>query len=355
MNCTLGEPSAPLPPKPSRTTTPPIDTSTSKTGKRGALRWGLRLLLLGLLAATISGGIAWWNAASLLASDLVRPRNSGFEAPEVPEEVDHHLRVSHDGIELDVWAIEAKVPKPDGAVDIAVVLHGVADHKGSMMPLGRRFSLAGVRVAMVDLRGHGSSTETEITYGVRDREDLSAVLDALREELGWQDAEVGVYGPSYGGAVALQWSAHEPRVKRVFNVASFASMHRIVRPYIEHTWASLAESIPTSWSDEVVNEAGRSAGFDPNLASPIDAIARSQARHVIVHSRDDEIVPFQHSVDMAEACGERCELIPLEGKTHLESMSNVPLRLASYELIVGSEFPGDEELRRRFEALQAAQ
>jgi len=322
-------------------------------------RWGrivLRVLLVILVAALVATGIAWSQAASLMADDLVDPRNDDLELPPVyPEMVDERFRVPvgdfrGQPVELDVWLLYPRAPHPERGVDLAVVLHGVADHKRTMMPLARRFSLSGLPTILVDLRGHGESTVTPITYGVRDREDLSAVLDHVRDRYELGVDEVGVYGPSYGGAVAMQWAAHDERVKRCFSVSSFASMHRIVRPYIRNTWDFMSWAIPESWSDEIVDGAGERAGFDPSQASPIDLIPNTHARHILVHSRDDEIVPYQHAVDTVAACGERCRLVTLEGRTHLQSMSNTPLRLESYQLIVGEEFPGDQVLVERWEA-----
>ncbi|MEM9068293.1 MAG: alpha/beta fold hydrolase [Myxococcota bacterium] len=311
-------------------------------------RWGGRIALGAALLAFGSVFI-WWRAANVQARRLVRPRNSSLTlSTEIPAHIDHRFRVPVDGAELDVWAVDARAPRPADPVDVVFLLHGVSDHKRTMAPLARRFSLAGLRVVLVDLRGHGESSRVPISFGVKERVDLSIVLDHVHRELGWPVENVGVYGPSYGAGVAIQWAGHDPRIKRVFTVASFGSMHRIVRPYMETTWGWIAFAIPDDWSDSIVDDAGAEVGFDPGEASPLAMIADSQARHVLLHSTDDQLVPYANAVELAATCPERCSLLTLRGKDHLQSMSGDTLRHASYRLFVGEDYPGDAFLDERY-------
>ena len=306
-------------------------------------RWVKRCVAL-LLIALLVGGIAYIAATETAVDGLLRPRNPDEPDRTVPEDVDHQLRVSRpDGVTLDVWVLEAEAPKPAGAVDTALVLHGISDQKRTMLSLARRFTQHGVRVILVDLRGHGLSTETNITFGVREREDLRAVLDAVEERLsvdGGSLGEVGVYGPSYGGAVAIQLAGVEPRVKRVVTVAAFASMQRIMRPYVRTSFGDYGEYVPDVVAGFMVTRAGSRGGFDPDEASPERLVADAEARLLVVHSPQDEIVPYAHAVAIVDNCGGRCELLTLEGKTHLESLSNIELRRALHMFLVGEEWTG---------------
>ncbi|MEZ4252795.1 MAG: alpha/beta fold hydrolase [Polyangiales bacterium] len=98
---------------------------------------------------------------------------------------------------------------------------------GSMSGLGRRFATRGTGAILADLRGHGRSSEVPLTYGVEERHDLSAVLDAV-EAAGYSLGEVGIYGPSYSGAIAIQAAAVDARFTRVVTVACFAEAERIL-------------------------------------------------------------------------------------------------------------------------------
>ena len=55
-------------------------------------------------------------------------------------------------------------------------------------------AFAGYRVALVDLRGHGRSTGEYLTYGVREAQDVSQVIDAMEQQQ-LIAGTIGVFGP----------------------------------------------------------------------------------------------------------------------------------------------------------------
>ena len=70
---------------------------------------------------------------------------------------------------------------------------------------------------------HGHSTGEWLTYGPREAEDLSQVIDELdRRKL--LEGRLGVYGISYGATTAIHLAAIDPRVEAVVAVAPFGSM-----------------------------------------------------------------------------------------------------------------------------------
>ncbi|MFT5356830.1 MAG: pimeloyl-ACP methyl ester carboxylesterase [Polyangiales bacterium] len=284
----------------------------------------LVLLAVALIGFLVAGSIAAWEGAAT----FVDPRNP--ETPgEQPEEVADHYRFECGDVEIDVFRVDAIGEKNEGAVDTALILHGKADQKTSMAGLGRRFARAGVQAILVDLRGHGASTRTEITYGAREREDLSCVLDSLEAE-GVQIGELGVFGSSYGGAVALQFAGTDSRVNRVVAVAGFRSFE-----------ASATSSIrlPAIAQWAVITAAGLRGGFDPDDASPEATIGGTEADVILVYSRDDQIVPYSHGVAVAAACGEHCRLVTLEGYDHLGTLSNPELRDLLHRHFAAASYP----------------
>lgn len=298
------------------------------------------LRVLGIVAGiALLVGLLYLGVTETAADDLLRPRNPESPDTSVPEDVDHHLRVTSGDVELDAWIFEADTPKPPDAVDTVLVLHGISDQKRTMTALGRRFARHGVRAILADMRGHGLSGRTTISFGVLEREDLRVVLDAAEERVGDLGA-LGVYGPSYGGAVAIQLAGVDPRVDRVVTVAAFRSMHDIVGPLVTASWGEYGSLVPDFVADLMVIRAGARGGFDPEDASPEDLVAESDARFLVVHSREDDVVPYDHALTIVDNCEGRCELLTLEGKNHLQSLSNIELRRALHQFMVGEEWTG---------------
>ncbi len=218
---------------------------------------------------------------------------------------------------LEAWVLEP--PEPRGTT---LVLHGIDDQKSSMLEVGRSLSALGHRAVLVDLRGHGASTGRWLTYGVRESEDLRQLLDQL-DALGLITGEVGVYGPSYGGAVALHAAARDPRITRVVSVSTFASLRAVVPPYAERAIPVVGGLLPELLLDAVVEDAGALGGFSPAAADTAAATAQTRARVLLIHGDADENVPYEHALRLRAACTPRaCELVTIPGAGHAQALSS---------------------------------
>jgi pimeloyl-ACP methyl ester carboxylesterase len=188
------------------------------------------------------------------------------------------------------------------------VLHGIRDSRESVEGWGRMLAATGCRAVLVDLRGHGRSTGDALTYGVQESLDLVQVLDALSER-GLIVGGVGAFGNSYGAATAIQWAGRDPRVRAVVAVAPFASMRAVVSDY-------LPVRLPAALVREAIERAGTRAGFDPDSADTVEAIARTCAQVLLVHGRADKRVPPEHSERLHAAAADHSELVLVDGESH---------------------------------------
>lgn len=277
-------------------------------------RHGWKVVIAMLAAMTAVIGLAWARYAGAWA--IVQADNFD-RAPEriaPPSDVDRALRVSvgPPGAELDVWVMEPDRP-PIGTV---LVLHGIHDHKLSMVGVGRRLRELGMRAILVDLRGHGASSGRFLTYGVVEARDLSQILDRLNVH-----SPVGVYGPSYGGAAALQLAARDRRVVAVATLSTFASMRRVVGPYARNMAGAAGLLIPEALVQSTLDAGGELARFDPDDADSMRAIATTSARVLLVHGDADTNVPYDHAEALYAACGgPRCQLVRLRGEDHASAL-----------------------------------
>ena len=147
--------------------------------------------------------------------------------------VDRQMRVDvgPPAASLHLFLIE-----PSGAARATVlVLHGINDRKDTMVGFGRQLAENGYRVALVDLRAHGRSSGQWLTFGAVESRDLVQVIDAL-QSAGLATGPVGVFGPSFGGGVAVQFAGRDPRVRAAVSVCGFTSM-RDVTPGVVRMYA----------------------------------------------------------------------------------------------------------------------
>ena len=186
-----------------------------------------------------------------------------------------------------------------------------------MLGTARMLAEDGYRAVLVDLRGHGRSSGEWLTYGVGESRDISQVIDELGER-GLIAGSLGVYGISYGATTSIHLAGGDSRIKAVVAVAPFSTMRDVVGDYARTALPGIEGLIDDAAFDQAVDEAGDAADFDPDIASAVDAVRRTQAKVLIVHGTDDWLVPPYHAVRLYEAgCG-HAELVLVPRTGHIK-------------------------------------
>jgi len=208
-------------------------------------------------------------------------------------------------------------PHPRGTCPIGtvIVLHGAYGRSESMMANAVGLARQQYRAVLVDLRGHGFSTHAKLTYGVRESEDLSMVIDAL-EAKQLVVGRLGVYGFSYGAATAVQFAARDPRVEAVVAVAPFASLRRAVG-YLARTrlpWGRMW--VTPRRVDEMLAIAAREGAFDIDRTDTRIAIQRTAAPVLLVHGTADRVIQPENSFELHISSGGTSQLMLIPGATH---------------------------------------
>ena len=228
--------------------------------------------------------------------------------------------------QLLVRVIEAR-PQGSPPVGTILLLHGAYSRSEHLAPTASRFASGGYRCVLVDLRGHGQSTGDRMTYGVRESEDLSQVIDALeRREL--LTGNLGVYGFSYGGSTALQLAGRDERVRAVVAVAPFNSLRQVAGDLARTRLPGAAWYASDAWIDRTLNEAGRQGGFDFRQADAGAAIRRTDAMVRLIHGTADDFVEPRHSMDLHLAATDHSDVVLIEGADHDDLALDVDGRAA---------------------------
>ncbi len=214
--------------------------------------------------------------------------------------------------ELASWIVE---PPAGAAKATIVLLHGVRMDKRSLLPMALAVSDAGYRAVLVDLRGHGESGGSFLTYGAADATDVSRLLDGLQAH-GTPLGPVGVYGFSYGAAAAIDLAARDARVASVVAVSPFCSLREVIGDYRRKYLPGLLQIVPDDWFQSAVDDAGIWAGFDADGSAPQRNIEKSRADVLLIHGDADTQVPLRHSQVLARASAGRAKLAVIPGATH---------------------------------------
>jgi len=193
------------------------------------------------------------------------PRDAGFDYVDVNFE-------TADGLSLHGWYVYA-----DNSRGTVLFLHGNAGNISHRLDSIAIFHELGLDTFIIDYRGYGQSEGKPGEEGTY--RDAEAAWEYLVTERGEDPARIVVFGRSIGGAVAT-WLATKYKPAALIVESSFTS---------------------------AVEMAARLYPFMPvrlisRLRYPvIDFVANITCPVLIVHSRDDEIIPFAMGEALYEA------------------------------------------------------
>lgn len=266
------------------------------------------LVVAGLLLASL---VSFWLA--------VRPPRIAI--PLRPD--DYRLAVedvtirADDGVRLAGWLI----PRP-GAPTI-VLLHGYPAEKADLLPIAAALA-PHFAILLVDQRYFGGSEGRATTLGFRERADLARVLDFLEAR---GATTVGVFGFSLGGAVALLTAAEDARIRAIAAYAPFADLKTLGHELYGWMWLARYPFVGA-----MLLWARLAFGADITNPSPADAAARVAVPVLLVHSRQDEQIPFRHAERLraALAGNPRAEFEFMERGRHGELPAGFEGRLAQF-------------------------
>jgi pimeloyl-ACP methyl ester carboxylesterase len=285
------------------------------------------LLVINGCTGWLAQAIVWGPNTGKVIDPDADPEPEVYEALGVDQQL--RIDVGPPEASLAVWVMEPKPARePRGTV---IVLHGINSGKDRVANVGFALARAGYRSVCVDLRSHGYSSGQFLTFGVLDSADLVQVTDSLRDR-GLLSGELGVYGSSYGGAVAIEYAAVDPRVRAVVAVAPFASL-REVTPGMVHRYAPWPARLFLfdSTIQRAITRAGWIGNFDPDRASPVEAIQKTSAQVLLMHGRDDVHIPSWQSQQLHDAARSHSQLILRPGRDHGTIMSDRIVRSSTLD------------------------
>jgi pimeloyl-ACP methyl ester carboxylesterase len=271
--------------------------------------------------ALYAGVVVAAALAVSLASFALAVRPPRLTVPLSPD--DYRLTVERvsiqaaDGIRLSAWF----TPRP-GAPAI-VLLHGYPAEKADLLPMAAALAPQ-FATLLVDQRYFGDSEGQVTTLGFRERDDLKRVLDFLQSR---GTSAIGVFGFSLGGAVALLTAAEDPRIRAIVAYAPFADLRVLGRELYGWMWLARYPFVEAMllWSRVLL-------GADISRPSPAEAAGRLALPVLLVHSRQDEQIPFRHAEQLraALATNTRAEFEFMERGRHGELPAGFEGRMARF-------------------------
>jgi uncharacterized protein len=243
----------------------------------------LKLLLVVAAAYSLLVAIAFFAQKSL----LYLPNMPGRELTATPAGIglayEDVAIDTADGLRLHGWFIPASSPR------VLLFFHGNAGNISHRLASIRQFHDLDLSILIIDYRGYGESESKPSESGLqRDAEAAWRYLTGTRNVA---PANVVIFGRSLGGAVAA-WLAARTQPGALIVESAFTSVPDIAREV--YPW------LPVRWLSRLQHA---TRDYVPEVRCPV----------LVIHSRDDEIIPYHHGEQIFAAANEPRALLTISG------------------------------------------
>jgi len=189
-----------------------------------------------------------------------------------------------------------------------LLVHGWEDHSGTMLKLVNPLRERGYRVLTLDAPGHGLSPAMD-THLI----DTSDALAAVLEQSGGCSA---IIAHSYGAAATALMLARLPQW-----MPQHLTLVSPMLDILQHLaiFAGIAGLSPDGWH-RLQRRVGERLGQPLESISTLDAAVQLQTPGLIVHDRNDPLIPYAISARLAE-CWSSGELLATQGLGHRRILS----------------------------------
>ncbi len=189
-----------------------------------------------------------------------------------------------DGLVLNAWWVPAENPR--GSL---LFLHGNAGNISHRLDSVKQFNGLGLSVLILDYRGYGRSEGRPSEAGTA--LDADAGWRWLQEESGEDPGRIVIFGRSLGAAVAAELSTRTDPAAVILE-----SPFRSVPDLGQRLYPWLPVRLLSRLNYPVV-----------------DYVAQRNAPLLVIHSEEDEIIPFAEGRAVYEAASEPKELLVIQG------------------------------------------
>ena len=290
-------------------------------------------LIIICILIIITGAAAWFLAGFTMTgkrqtlNEALAWQSDHYDTSfyEKAEKADYTVR-GLNGYELHVQLLKTQ----KASDDYVILSHGYTDNRIGSLKYAEMYLDLGYNCIIYDLRGHGLNAKDFTTYGIREGQDLSALIeDTLKRypEL----RRLGLHGESLGAATTISALKYDPGVDFAVADCGFSDIENVLREGYKNA------HVPGFLFDLANLGAKVRYGYALRDMRPIDSLTGNRIPVLFIHGAEDSFILPQNSRDMYERTQGIRELRLIEGAGHAESVLKDP---AGYRQCV-EEFLGE--------------
>jgi len=208
---------------------------------------------------------------------VATPADKGYAYEEISFE-------AADGVRLSAWYVPSQANR-----GVVLFSHGNGGNISYNLPFVEILHRAGLSTFIYDYRGYGRSQGKPTEEGTYS--DIAGAWQYLTENRKVPAGQIILYGQSLGGPIAAKLAAEKSPAALILD-STFTSFVDIAGHHYPF--------LPVRWL----------ARFD---YSTLDHVKKVRCPVLVIHSTDDEIVPFSQGVALYEAAPEPRAFVKLRG------------------------------------------
>jgi alpha-beta hydrolase superfamily lysophospholipase len=206
-----------------------------------------------------------------------------------------------------------KYSKLDSTLGTVILLHGIRTNKESFSSLSKKLNSEGFNTVALDSRAHGQSEGQFCTFGVKEKYDVSKLIDYLNSEenIG---SNIGLWGQSLGGAIGIQALSIDKRLKFGIIESTFSDFQTITHEYFNYHLGFDFKIL----TDYLIYRAGIISDFNPDKAKPSSYCKNVNQPILLVHGNLDKRINIKYAkVNFDKIQSSNKSFIEIKGANHL--------------------------------------
>ncbi len=201
--------------------------------------------------------------------------------------------VTSDSLKLAGYILKTTQPKALGTM---ILLHGISDCKEGNLGRSKFFCDAGYNAVIFDGRAHGESNGDFCTLGFYEKYDVRAVINFILKQD--TNRNIGIWGSSLGGAIALQAMGIDERIKFGIIESTFDELNNVVKAYGKDLFG-----FNSVWlANTVLKKSGEIAHFNPDEVKPDKSAEHIHQPIFFAHGDADEKIPLAFNKNNFNHC-----------------------------------------------------
>lgn len=261
-----------------------------------------------------------------------RPRDNPAEDPVRKPRIEATLAAAFEEVEIrsfDGLRLKGRYYAGSPEKPFVIMVHGYkANPVSDFCVMYPWFAAKDWNVLIIQQRACGFSEGSVITFGINERYDCKSWIEYLIGRFG-DDTKIVLFGVSLGAATVLMAGGLglPGNVRGIMADCGYTTPAEIIK---------FKSGLPKRAAD-VFYVLARVAAvvfghFDPDSASPIEAVKCLKLPVIFYHGEEDDYVPFEMGRRLYEACASEKCFFAVPGAGHASSSS---IDMAGYERATG--------------------